>query len=95
MDEIRMSYRKYKQAYSDCKTVPGSYDAGAKTILVLIPEGRMKKSGVRGEKFKYMRFTGTDTETGKNVSVIIKAINVDTATRQLQKNYAKSIIWNL
>ena len=53
MEEIyRMKYAQYKQRYSDCKTVAGSYDKGTKSIEAIIPEGRMKKSGVRGETFK-------------------------------------------
>jgi hypothetical protein len=46
-----MLYRKYKQHYSDCKTIPGTYDKNCKTIQVDIPEGRMKNSGVRGQHF--------------------------------------------
>lgn len=95
MEEIRMLYRRYKRTYGDCKTVPDSYDADTKTILVLMPDGRMKKSGTRGETFKYMRFSGTDTETGKRISVTIKAISTETARRQLRKNYVKSIIWDV
>ena len=48
MTEERMLYRRYKTAYADCQTVPGTYDKATKTIVVIIPEGRMRKSGVRG-----------------------------------------------
>jgi hypothetical protein len=47
-----MTYRMYKTSYPDCETVRGSYDASSKQITVLIPEGRMKPSGVRGERFR-------------------------------------------
>ena len=48
---MRMAYRNYKKHYSDCETVPGTYDKGTKTIEVIVPDGRMKPSGVRGECF--------------------------------------------
>ena len=48
---IRMKYKAYKEHYSDCETVYDSYDKGNKSIEVIIPEGRMKNSGVRGKKF--------------------------------------------
>ena len=39
---LTMKYSRYKSAYSDCKTVPGTYNKLYKTIDVDIPEGRMK-----------------------------------------------------
>lgn len=44
MTTERMLYRRYKTAYADCETVPGSYDASTKSIAVLIPDGRKKPS---------------------------------------------------
>ena len=60
MTEYRMKYSQYKKHYADCKTVPGTYDTIEKSIIVLIPEGRMKKSGVRGQRDNYYRFSGID-----------------------------------
>lgn len=37
-EEVEMSYREYKTKYADCKTLPGSYDANAKTIVVFVPK---------------------------------------------------------
>lgn len=34
LKETEMSYREYKLNYSECKTVPGSYDGETKTIKV-------------------------------------------------------------
>lgn len=42
MKNERMLYRRYKTSYADCQTVPGTYDKATKTIVVIIPEGRMK-----------------------------------------------------
>ena len=52
MKEVTMRYSNYKKHYADCKTVYGSYNENLKTIIVLVPDGRMKNSGVRGEKFR-------------------------------------------
>ena len=36
-EEVRMSYREYKENYADCKTKSGSYDKEEKTIIVYVP----------------------------------------------------------
>lgn len=36
--EKRIPYRVYKKAYSAAKTVPDSYDAKTKTIVIIVPE---------------------------------------------------------
>lgn len=36
-DEVEMSYREYKEKYSNCKTKNGSYNGETKTIVVLVP----------------------------------------------------------
>lgn len=95
MKEERMLYRRYKTAYADCKTVPGTYDKTTKTIVVIIPEGRMKKSGVRGRRYNYYCFCGVDKATGKVIEVTIKAICGENAIKQLLRNYAKTIKWDL
>lgn len=42
MEEIKMAYRDYKRHYANCETVRGSYDAGSKTIVVLVPASMMQ-----------------------------------------------------
>lgn len=42
MEERRMAYRDYKRHYPNCETVRGSYDAGSKTIIVLVPASTMQ-----------------------------------------------------
>lgn len=95
MKEERMLYSKYKKFYADCKTVPNTYDKLTKSIIVIIPEGREKKSGVRGQTYKYMTFDGIIKDTERKVSVTIKAISRENAIKQLLKNYDKNIIWDL
>ena len=83
MTEEQMAYRRYKTSFSDCETVPGSYDKQSKTIIVLLPAGRLKPSGVRGQSFHYMEFTGTENATGRKVYCIIKAISRKNAIKRL------------
>ena len=83
----RMLYRRYKNHFSDCEIIPGTYDKNTKTIEVEIPEGRMKKSGVRGKRFHWMYFDGVEIATGREIKVCVKAIDKDHAIKQLENNY--------
>lgn len=78
---MRMSYKQYKQHYSDCKA--HDYNASDKTIEVDIPYGRMKNSGVRGKKYDTFTFKATD---GENVGTIeYKAMSKGNALKQHKK----------
>lgn len=46
-EEVRMSYREYKENYADCKTKSGSYDKEEKTIVVYIPKQDEKEEDSR------------------------------------------------
>ena len=83
MTEERMLYRRYKTSFSDCETEPGSYDPKSKTIIVLLPAGRMKPSGPRGRTYRYMEFTGTENATGRKVRCTIKAMCLENAVKRL------------
>ena len=87
MDKIiRMPYRQYKTSYADCKTVYGSYDSNSKTVEVVIPEGRMKPSGVRGRTFRTIWL-----RVGKDKDHLFeqgfKAVDADHAIKQAKKYY--------
>lgn len=84
MDTKRMHYSQYKQHYADCETVPGSYDKVTKTILVLLPEGRVKPSGVRGKKFKGYQI-GMTMQDGKHGYCSYRAVCEENA----MKNHIK------
>lgn len=86
-----MPYRRYKQHFADCETVLGSYNKTHKTIDVLIPEGRMKPSGVRGQSFRSIEFTGTEKATGRSVRCTIKAVCLANAIKRLPTD----CIWNI
>lgn len=80
----RMRYSQYKKHYSDCATVPGSYDKDLKTIEVLVPEGRMKPSGVRGERFRHYEMFARDS-SGQIYRGVYRAITEDNAVKQHTK----------
>lgn len=86
-----MLYRRYKKSFSDCETVAGSYDKKCKTIKVLLPDGRLKPSGTRGQSYKWMTFTGVENATGRPVRCTIKAICRDNAIKRL----SKSCTWDI
>ena len=82
MQEIKMKYRDYKQHYADCDNL-GDYDKSNKTITVLVPDGRMKESGVRGKSFHYYEFKGVENGTNRIVRITIKAVSVENAKKRL------------
>ena len=80
----RMPYRQYKQHYADCEKVIGSYEPASyyqygATIEVIIPEGRIKPSGVRGQSFDYFRFVCDDE------CITLRAIDEEHARKRLPK----------
>lgn len=78
-------FKQYKQHYSDCETVPGSFKEGTQyqpkaLITIIVRKGRMKNSGVRGEKFGYYTFRN---ELGKEITY--KAVSEENATNRVNK----------
>lgn len=87
-----MKYAAYKQHYADCTTVPGTYNPVSKTIEVIVPDGRMKASGTRGQRYNYYRFSGVNLATGRAVELSVKAITHANAVKQLpQQGYTWDI----
>ncbi len=85
--EYTMKYSQYKQHYPDCKTVPGTYDKTRRTVKVIIPDGRMKPSGVRGETFKTI-FLRVGNTPGKMFQQGFRAVSYANAVKQAKKQYA-------
>lgn len=92
-----MPYKQYKEHYSDCETLIGSYDphedsrgncTSVPTIKVIIREGRLKNSGVRGQHFKGYEFK---TDDGKFVSY--RAVCEENARKQMKKDFPNSDGW--
>ena len=86
----RMRYSQYKSHYADCKTVPGTYDKVSRTIEVIIPDGREKPSGVRGERFWTYQLWATD---GTRIFPLrYRAVCQGNAEKQHQK-WCKEMGW--
>lgn len=86
----KMPYKQYKEHYSDCETIIDSYEAPERAygdrpamIKVIIREGRLKASGVRGKRFYewMLRFT----HDGVTTSEVFKAVCYENAVKQLKK----------
>lgn len=77
---VEMSYKAYKQHYADCETVEGSYDDEFKIIKVIVRAGRMKPSGVRGERFK-----GYELENENGGHITYRAVCEDNAIKRANK----------
>lgn len=87
-----MPYKQYKEHYSDCETVAGSYECdrhGNKTIKVIIREGRLKNSGVRGEHFHTYQLYLTD-DKGKEGYGTYRAVCFENAVKQHLKECKKN-----
>lgn len=80
---IKMDYKRYKNHYSDCETVAGSfirYDNGLSDIEVIVRAGRMKNSGVRGQRYAGYEFTN---ELGEKA--VYRAVCESNATKRVNK----------
>lgn len=81
-----MPYKQYKERYADCETVIGSFYRprfGTCLIDVIIREGRLKASGVRGKHFHSYQLSWD--EDGKEVYGTFVAVDFDHAVAQAQK----------
>lgn len=94
-----MPYKQYKEHYSDCETVIGSYNShedshgrryADPTIKVIIRKGRLKNSGVRGQHFKGWEFI-----TDKGGKVCYRAVSEENARKQMLKEFPNSADWEL
>lgn len=79
------TYRAYKQHYSDCKTLINSFDKDTYTIVVIVPNDRMKNNGVRGRRFSYYLFYTKD----KKYCRCKYAVSTENAFKQLEKEIKK------
>jgi hypothetical protein len=81
----RMPYKQYKEHYSDCETIEGSFSrarSGQCFVDVIIREGRLKKSGVRGEEYYMYELVSDSGE-----SVTYKAVCEENALRRAAKEH--------
>lgn len=81
----QMPYKQYKEHYSDCETVAGSFirmPDGNSYISVIIRAGRLKASGVRGE-----RYSGYQLQDRDGRKVVYRAVKEENAIRRAVKEY--------
>lgn len=88
----QMPYRQYKEHYSDCETIEGSFNQpdcnrhrSVATIKVIIREGRLKASGVRGQHYSGYEIKYRDG--GQNCIITYRAISEDTALKRFEKDF--------
>lgn len=86
----KMPYKQYKEHYADCETISGSFGIvnGRACIDVIIREGRLKNSGVRGKRYYGFEFT-----TDKGKKVCYRAITEENARKRMKKDFPKSDSW--
>lgn len=78
-------YSAYKEHYADCETLINSFNEYDRTVVVIVPEGRMKASGVRGRKFASYLFYTTD----KKHCRCKYAVSSENALKQLAREIKK------
>lgn len=93
----RMPYRQYKEHYSDCEILAGSFDDGCDShgrkiaetkVEVIIRDGRLKNSGVRGK-----HFYGFEFRTDNGGLVCYRAVSEENARKRMLKDYPESGSW--
>ena len=83
-----MPYRQYKMHYADCETLAGSYreiERGREIgsyITIILRAGRLKASGVRGE-----RFSGYCCENENGEKVTYRAVSEENAIKRVSKEF--------
>lgn len=83
-----MPYRQYKMHYADCETLAGSYreiERGREIgsyITIILREGRLKASGVRGE-----RFSGYELKNEVGEKVVYRAVSEENAVKRASKEF--------
>lgn len=93
----RMPYRQYKEHYSDCEILAGSFNDGCDSrgrkisetkVEVIIRDGRLKNSGVRGK-----HFYGFEFRTDNGGLVCYRAVSEENARKRMLKEYPESGSW--
>lgn len=88
-----MKYKQYKEHYSDCETICGSFrrnDWGESFVDVILKADRLKASGVRGQHYAGYEFFVT--ENGERSRVCYRAVNEDNAFKRCQKEFPNAEI---
>lgn len=81
----QMPYKQYKEHYSDCEIIEGSFqrhESGFCGVDVIIRAGRLKNSGVRGEHFRGYEMTN---ELGNHCTY--RAVSEENALKRVRKDF--------
>ena len=84
-----MPYRQYKEHYADCELLAGSWNEQERTVGVIVREGRLKNSGVRGRQFADYMF-----KNGERCRCIY-AVSEENAWKRLEKEMDDFEDWHL
>ena len=87
-----MPYKQYKERYADCETVIDSFVRprfGVSHIDVIIREGRLKASGVRGKHFHSYALEWE--ENGETVKGAFVAVDYEHAEAQFRKMVGRGV----
>lgn len=83
---VKMSYSQYKEHYSDCETISGSFNCESVSIDVIVRAGRMKNSGVRGKHFH-----GYTIQFDDGKFCTYRAVSEENAIKQAKKGFPGSM----
>lgn len=86
---LTMTYKNYKEHYSDCETLANSFFRDSKkqaSIKVIVRNGRLKKSGVRNEHFHGYRLLNRKTK----ITSCFRAVCAENAYKQAVKAFPET-----
>ena len=89
---LTMTYKNYKEHYSDCELLANSYCekdtiyGRVASIKVIVRNGRLKKSGVRGEHFYDYELLNRKTKTKNR----FRAVCAENAYKQAVKAFPET-----
>ena len=85
---LTMTYKNYKEHYSDCEPLANSYNRMQTSIKVIVRNGRLKESGVRGKHFYGYKLLNRKTKT----TSCFRAVCVENAYKQAVKAFPETDI---
>lgn len=87
---LTMTYKQYKEHYSDCETLYNSFykDNGISYIEVIVRNGRLKASGVRGQHFSSYVLVNSH----KGIRYTFYAVSKENAIKQAVKAYPDTLL---
>ena len=79
----------YKEHYADCELLAGSWNEQERTVGVIVREGRLKNSGVRGRQFADYLF-----KNGSRCRCVY-AVCEENAWKRIEKEFGSDEGWRL